>query len=265
MPQCPSCNKEIADDFGLANCSFCGVSVFVNMDGQVEIQSGAESNPEQVPYEEPANEMAFNNNENFQNNPPPVAENNSFLGTPNMAEEAYSEEPLVEDYEANNDGPVEKTEVMVEPNDEYFEMTEGSAEGNYSENIDENMDAADPNAINADNSIFNEDLRPKVNVDPSDISDIADFANSNSIEADDGDLRINVFISGIDTKAIREAIVEELTDKKLNIHVETLMNQVVNGTLKIQDLSPLKASIIVERLNNYSLSIRWEQYALSAI
>ena len=290
MPHCPSCNREIADDFGLMNCSFCGISVFVNMDGQVELP-GAQApvntgHGAQTPvdtsqgvdndYMEPAGET----------NPPPISEGLSFINSDGQSVESPlpenqlgdypSSENQINDYPSSenqiNDfkvggeadhssegGQVERTELMMEPSEEYL----GADDTTGVQMNDQNSGSNYPDSINSDSSVFGDEGSSGDLVDPSDISDIADFANSNSVEADSSDLRINIFVSGLDTKNIKDAIKEELLDKKLNVDIETMLNKVVDGNLKIENLSPLKASIIVERLNNYSLSIRWEQYALS--
>ena len=42
MASCPHCQTALADDFGLLECSNCGASVFVGMDGEV-VQGNASS------------------------------------------------------------------------------------------------------------------------------------------------------------------------------------------------------------------------------
>ena len=93
-------------------------------------------------------------------------------------------------------------------------------------------------------------------------SDIGEYGNSDISGASEGVLRFNVYISGIDSSEILESIRESLLDKQFMWDIDRLMGSVHNGELELRDISPVKASIIVNRLKLMPIQIRWEQYAI---
>ena len=96
----------------------------------------------------------------------------------------------------------------------------------------------------------------------SDMSEIADYGNSQLSQGREGMLRFNVFISGIDSADVRRELLEALTDEKFLWNAEEMIEGTRNGDLKIEDLTAVKASILIQRLRSLSVEIRWEQYAI---
>lgn len=92
--------------------------------------------------------------------------------------------------------------------------------------------------------------------------ELQDFANSPLSQGRDGLLRVNLTISGIDTADLRNLIHEALLDKKFLWDVEGMMKQIASGQLKIQDLSSVKAAVLLLRLKNIPVQVSWEQHAI---
>ena len=90
-----------------------------------------------------------------------------------------------------------------------------------------------------------------------------EFANSEISSAKDGPLLFRVFISGIDTKEIRESIREVLEDSRFAWNPKEILSKVAKGELVVPNLSPVKASILITRIKYLPISIRWEQYAIT--
>ena len=90
-----------------------------------------------------------------------------------------------------------------------------------------------------------------------------EFANSEVSSAKDGPLLFRVLISGIDTKEIRESIREVLEDPRFAWDSNEIFSKVSKGHLAINDLSPVKASILITRIKRLPVQIRWEQYAIT--
>lgn len=95
-----------------------------------------------------------------------------------------------------------------------------------------------------------------------DLSDIADYGNSALSQARDGTLRFHLYLTNIDTADIRKSVREILTDSRFLFDVDQIMNSIRDGAVKISDVTPVKAAILVQRLRPLSVGISWEQYAI---
>ncbi len=104
---------------------------------------------------------------------------------------------------------------------------------------------------------------PQVFGPANDPLNLNEFANSEVSSAKDGPLLFRVLISGIDTKEIRESIREVLEDSRFALDSKTIFSKVSKGHLAINDLSPVKASILITRIKRLPVEIRWEQYAIT--
>lgn len=228
MAQCPVCSGDIADDFGLIECTHCSAQLIVHVDGRVE-HSGA-----------PADE------------PPPLVGAQNESGDPEFNEEAdfgssYNEPP-----------PQPEPEPEPEPEQEYQSESEDAYE---SEPSPEATSEPDPNFLDepADEPPPVYSSQP---LDSPDLSDVAEFGNSDQSGARDGALRYTLMISGIDTAAVRDSLREALTDRKLMWDTDQIIRSIRNGRLQIENVSAVKAYVLVSRLRNLPVQIKWEQYAI---
>jgi hypothetical protein len=98
--------------------------------------------------------------------------------------------------------------------------------------------------------------------DSPDLSDVADFGNSDA-SGRDGSLRYDLIITGIDTADVREAFREAITDRKLVWDIDQILRSLKNGEVKIENVTPPKAYIVISRLRSLPVQVRWEQYAVS--
>lgn len=123
MAQCPSCHKDMAEDFGLVDCPNCGAGLFIEFDGSVRLrdQSGTVapvSSATQAAVQEPPEYQSF------------VHPDQNFAGTapsPDLSDDAMAEAPIsFESDEANVEAmPVNPLPDMVLPepesNDQFME------------------------------------------------------------------------------------------------------------------------------------------------
>lgn len=114
---------------------------------------------------------------------------------------------------------------------------------------------------------FTEEPVPMVEVPPplttdNFVSDIQEFANSDQVQVADGLLRYKLIIEGVDTGDIRQEIKEALTDKKFIWDVEALLRNIQDGCLVIEDVTAVKAALLVNRIKFLPVQIRWEQHAI---
>ncbi len=236
------------DDFGLIECAKCGAPLLVHMDGRVE-HSGAQVLEEAAaaPADAPVEQVVH----------APDDEHSGFSGgqreielepTSETAESTLIQEPA--DFGPPDLSPAVEDEDSVpleqpahEDHDKSFHFTDQA-------------EAETPPAANYSPA-------PAAPTDPSspDLSDIARFGNSDST-AHDGSLRYRIFITGIDTADVRNDFREAITDRKMMWDSDEILRGIKNGEVEMQNISPVKAYILISRLRTLPVQVRWEQYAI---
>lgn len=259
MAHCPVCNANVDADFGLVECTGCGVQLIVRDDGGVEYQ-GNQSKPEAagtqihaIPEAEDM-EAATDGFEASENSVAPDEEFNFSVPEP---------ERIVDfDVQASIDSDATQLQIpdFVAPEAEGTfaglpedEIMEGAPEPAAEYSFDEESGDREP-APPAYTSASSPGS--------SDLSDVARFGNSDISGSRDGALRYTVFIEGIDTSDVRIAFREALTDRKFVWDIDNILRSVRNGEVTIPNVSPAKAYILISRLRNLPLRVRWEQYAI---
>ena len=284
MAQCPSCKSTVEEDFGIVNCSSCGAMLIVDFDGQVRMHGeenvAPPSDEPQLPPVSAPNHLEQPTTESFQEEnglpsdsfyrsmPEPEQEMNWSEGQGEPSPQENFEdmslgESLVESF---NESPTETPEFSMESDSEevaaYPQDPPPVEEVPFAEGTSFGMESTDTPIevpLTQDDSHQIPEGPPS---DPSDISDISEFGNSEMSQGKEGSLRFNIFITGIDTADIRESIKEALTDKRFIWDIEAIMKTIDHGQLKIEELSSVKSSIVVQRIKNLPVQIRWEQYAI---
>ncbi|MGE0763589.1 MAG: hypothetical protein AB7N80_09960 [Bdellovibrionales bacterium] len=89
MAQCPSCQTELKDDFGLVDCANCGAALYIEFDGSVSLRDaggvGNTPTPQSMPQVPIASQAGFSLREPTQN-----------FAMPQAAETSSAPEPLIE-------------------------------------------------------------------------------------------------------------------------------------------------------------------------
>lgn len=215
------------DEFGLIECTQCGAQLLVHMDGRVE-HSGAQV---------------------LEGDPPVQNEQDS--------------------------GSSSESQEMEMAGEDLGEFEATSSTSHVELNSAEDLDAAPAPAF--EDELFAEEPPPLTQASapvlvPSaeelalgspDLSDIERFGNSAESAAGTGPLRYNLYIGGIDTSDMRRDFREAITDRKMMWDTDQILRSIHNGEVKLAGISAVKAYILVSRLRNMPLSIRWEQYAIS--
>lgn len=132
--------------------------------------------------------------------------------------------------------------------------------GDFSMDQFMNAQPVAPAAIEPPSVDFNEGA-----VDPNDPLGVSSFANSELSQGKDGLYLYKVVISGIDSKELKENIRQELFDSRFGWDVKALLGSMTKGTLIFDQLSPIKASILVNRLKRYPVKIHWQQQPITQI
>ena len=102
-----------------------------------------------------------------------------------------------------------------------------------------------------------------MNEPPSQEINISEYANSEFSQGKNGAYVYNVSISDIDSKEIRGFLREAISDTRFNWDAQAILLQIKNGELLLKNLSPVKASILINRIKRLPVKIRWEQYAIT--
>ncbi len=149
---------------------------------------------------------------------------------------------------------VELTNILIDDlNSNSFASSEPAAPSS-NEYFDLSTDVPPPIATAAVEEVekeTNEDMR-----------EVATFGNSDASTAREGGYRFNLLIYGIDSVDIRNDVKDALTDGRFLWDLESLLSQIEQGVLKLNDLSAVKSALIVQRLKTLPVDIKWEQYAI---
>lgn len=95
---------------------------------------------------------------------------------------------------------------------------------------------------------------------PNDLSEVAKFSNSDQAY---GPLSYSVTIEEIDTKETRQQLAEALNDPKFQWDSRELLKKIKMGKLQLENLNPVKASVLVYRLQALPVKVSWTQNVFS--
>ncbi len=238
MTECPKCAAALKDDYGMVACSQCGSILFVDMEGVAhmgaEDASASEPDPGGFGEQEPYQQTYVTNPDVPTFDAPPPFEHNP------MEEAAQDppQEPMQSFAEPMEPPPFEEPAPEFSM-DAFLGVGEPTAESGTEQAPDsEALSEEDPLGIN-------------------------EFANSEISQAKDGLFLFRLFIDGIDSKELREAIRESIEDSRFAWDPAAVMSSISKGRLKIDRLSPVKATILINRIKRLPVQIRWEQFAIT--
>ena len=272
---CPKCGAILKDDYGMVTCPKCDSILFIDLDGIAHMGSvedaprnGVEDAPAPTTAEPEAQFEAQFENDAAPFDPPKFDEN--WSATSDSEEPA--EPVLVSFDEGFSPSQFETPQPLAEQPD-YFQSNEELAQPSYEPKPAEPIPApaeeefsmesfmgghvesagGESGAAGASGQFSN----------PDDPLDLNDFANSEISQAKDGHLLFRLYIDGIDSKEIRDSLREAITDQRFAWDASRIMANISKGKLKIDQLPPVKAVILVNRIKRLPIQIRWEQYEIT--
>jgi hypothetical protein len=229
---CPSCGTKIDADFGMISCPMCSAVFMVEIDGSIqELKAESEISPDEVSDDlssEPIDEAA----ENYTHEEP--AETDDYVPVSLEASEESAEEPSMEaaDEPSEESGEYPETEELNE---------EPAADENiYSENFmdefdkDQTVVAADPLGVVA-------------------------FDQSAASSGAEGLYFYDLKISGLDSAQIRQNVIDALMDPRFDWVGDEIKKRISGGELILRNLNPVKAVLVVIRLQALDVEVEWEQ------
>lgn len=261
MAQCPRCGTELKEEYGMSQCGSCGAFSFIDMEGNAAIaQGGGESDVPQStgdaealggfespfsvqPFGEAPEGQAEISTEEFQSIDPFAGNSNDLVQSSTQAVIEVEENPAEQTFdptpsiaETSAEAPQEYGDIFANP----------SLNGEAHEEAETNDEVVR--------------LGP-----PDDPLGLSAFASSEISQAKDGPLLFRILISGIDSKEIRDSIREAIEDSRFAWDPAAVLAKMSKGSLTIENLSPVKAMILIGRLKRLPIQLKWEQNAISQV
>lgn len=238
---CPKCATKLKDDYGMVTCPNCAVVLFVDMDGVAQAAGDTPESPSAGPVESaPVDPVPFS-----FDSPLPVEEEPAPFELPGMSDTPADSAAGMSPASAAPAGSA-PPENLESPSPD-------------SQALDQELDMGQflgysptSNASSSQN-------------DPNDPLGISAYANSELSSAKDGPLVVTVIISGIDTKDLRNEIRQAIQDSRFGWDAGAVMASIKGGNLVLPRISPVKASIVINRIKNLAVQIRWEQNAITEL
>jgi hypothetical protein len=237
--KCPKCGTVIQDNGFMIICPGCKASLFLDADGNLYDPSAGlpDSSPETAPetFEQPEVPISA---------PPGHDAPFSFADFPPIAADESAAQHSFEPGPSSRDEPFSYEAPLTEE-----PMPELALDG-----------AIETLFMPVENEVKNPDFGP-----PDDPLGINDYANSEISQAKDGLLVFRIFISGIDSKEVKQSIREAIEDSRFGWDAAEIIGKIKRGDLRIEQVSAVKASILINRIKRLPVKIRWEQYAITQL
>lgn len=246
MPQCPVCQSEISDDFGLIDCPQCKTPLFVQMDGSVQsMASGAPADFSQEP---------------LQDNIADVLVDEALMPADSSPDLQPMEEPAVEMAELSPEEPMELSEPPPEEAP-VEDLVQAESEEAVPMEAESTEAPAEPSADDIDAFFDDEPVQsPLAPATP--ISDLSQLANTTDTDAQSGSIRYNIAIAGIDTAEIRKEFRDLLSDRRFLFDVDAVLKSIRSGRVRMQNVAAVKAILLIQRLRGLPVNVQWEQHVV---
>lgn len=289
MAVCPKCQTPLKEDFGLETCKGCGVVVFVNDDkvslqededmlvsetateasAELEDELGFEQISDVVPEikTEPTQDSDLNSN--FESD----AENSFVEGTSideisveGTSSETESDDPLLfgELSEEPEDMTPPAMDHLKQPTHDSLETDlESLFESDFNNSETENTDQAEVAAsiLQTDAEAMSEDQLDDEALVPTSADDFLEemqlFGEMDSEKFQDAIYFFDIEIASIDSKDIRDEILDILEDPKLNLKIEKPNQKIKNGVLVLAAVPAVKAFILIQRISHLPCELSW--------
>lgn len=229
MAQCPACGNLLNDDFGLVDCPSCGAGLFIEFDGQVLKRE--EGSLQATPVPPDPTELKVTAVAEAGEEPPDIG---------SFSDESEPERSFSVNGAADDEPPPPPT-----ADDERTAMS------NPEIAFDHTVVAAPPMVLAEPAKV------------PGGMEDLSDFANSDASAGREGAYHYDLYITGIDSSDVRNSVKEVLGDQLFLWDVEPLLRSIVNGEMKIPQVTAIKAALVVQRMSELPVKVKWVQHALA--
>lgn len=246
MANCPVCQNKLQTDFGNEVCSKCGTTVFVESDDIVHVQDLAA-------MDAALNQIKENDSDLNSINDTGVSENRD---QHNLDDQ--TEDDLFGIGHSDNDLPsFETDEIIQSVSDSLLEseiISDGTNDILAEDNLSPEDEIVDP--------IFNSEPVAQIQAETTTAEDflsemqlLGDMASEKFKESN---YFFDIEIKGIDSKDVRDEILDHLFDSRLGLKENNLDKKIKNGFLTLNDVSAIKTHVIVQRLSHLPCEISWK-------
>lgn len=252
MANCPSCGTQVNVDFGMATCpnNKCALIFMVDADGNAAMPEPHEYGDEQSAEAENAQTVVATKDDIAESAPTyvgtdlPSDENLGFDNANTVVDTASS----YEESDSEGEQGYQAQEYTAQPTDLY--QVEDNKEQEYDENFLSGDFASD--ASEAEDAATPED-------DKNDPMGVQKFDRSAASQLVDGPYYYDVTINGLDTAQIKDEVMRALADKRFQWSSEEIKRKLRNGRLVFKDLNPVKAVLLVIKIQHIDVEIQWVQ------
>lgn len=238
---CFSCNAKIEEDsYGLTQCPDCHTFVFIDFDGHVQ------KPPEK---EQEAGKSEVSSSAHF-------SQDSTDTPQPEKQDEIASDFEIPSTHQQDSTNPSQETFQVADSTDEQ-EFPTHSAEANSVETSSIKSGPVENNPVET-NFVEPPEMSPLGSSNHSELQEVIDYANR-SEPLDSGSFYYNVIISGIDSKMLRQAVMDALDDSRFGWKKEDMAALIKNGCLTIEKIDAAKTYVLMSYLKFLPLKIKWDQ------
>ena len=253
---CFSCHAKIKEDsYGLTQCPDCHTFVFIDFDGHVQ------KPPEKV--QEP---------EKPQTSPSTHLDQDSIY-------EPQKQDEISNDFETPLD-PLHQSDTMNSPQETLQDTDSHDKQESPTNPIGADLlktDSVETHPIETDSletgpvrtASVERSVEASLGTQPveaaslsspenNQLQDVIDYANRSEDIADG--FYYNVMISGIDSKTLRQSVMDALDDPRFGWKKENIL--IKNGCLTIEKINSAKTYILMSYLKFLPVKIKWDQVSL---
>ena len=274
---CFNCNTKIEDDsYGLTQCPSCQAPIFIDFDGHVQKPPDDDVVDEQEASDHLNEPMVAEEGQSAEEQKESSDDFISFDQSFQTEAHLEDQNKITDQQKAFEDSPHESSflqEVPGEFSDETkppsdFDtsqdepFTDMSAKGTNDAHKEHHFEGLEPK----DDDVYKSEKVNKdhqeMNLDNKPLQDVIDYANS-SDNLDLGDFYYNVIVSGIDSKNLRESVLDALDDSRFGWKKEEVGSQIKNGCLNLERINAAKTYILISYLKFLPVKVRWDQVFLT--
>ena len=227
---CFSCHAKIEEDsYGLAQCPDCHTFVFIDFDGHVQNpQKSTKAEKLEAPFSAHLSQDS--------------------IDTPQLEKQdkIASDLKISPAHQQDSTNTPQKTFQVEDP-------------------ADEQKFSIDPKPIEANpvetNFVELSDPSPLSSSDPGEMQEVIDYANR-SDSLDSGSFYYNIMISGIDSKMLRQSVMDALDDSRFGWKKEDMAALIKNGCLIIEKINAAKTYVLMSYLKFLPVKIKWDQISI---
>lgn len=242
-PLCPECETELKEDFGIVNCTSCGVVCFVDIDGSVRVQ-------DEEMQKNDLNEDEASFDENW---------------TEDTEEELQEELSLNQDEDHYDEHAEEETEALGEFGGSFEEedLSDDVLEENFSDGEDEQEEdfqesKEEPSELEENEGLdLPEDLQPISAEDF--LKDLEVFSQGAKPSTDLEHVYYDLVITGLESSANWDILIETLADRRLRIFEEDLLKEKESGQdcCVLKSIPLLRLVVVHSRIAPLGFNMNW--------